>query len=375
MGEYILSLFDKIEDNLEGPGPKLPVQKAIVMDGASNSVRTLRAFAAQTKYHYITSLDDNQWDPRKIRRRGRPQRYRYGRATLRDCEMELEDSKEKGYLFVTRAIEIEWDRGKETYLVTSLPREVIGASRAVKAYFDRWPDEEFPFKIMKAVACLNRVAGYGTTKMPDRRVQERQAELASQIRKLKGRLSQPLQSVEEEEVQIASLIPKETRLRAKSRIVDGRRILPRAEAQKLEALSKRIGRHERRIRAIRKSHPEFKRLERAEREWLRLQGKETVYKADVELGQIMTYFRVSLVNLYAHLSKLLGGSHLTLVKLLHSVLMLPGRIQETARERRVMLEWNKKDPGAMQRLRSAIKVMNSYDIHDDQGKRFTFLMN
>jgi hypothetical protein len=36
------------------------------MDGASNSVGTLRAFASQQKYHYITPLDDNQWNERKI---------------------------------------------------------------------------------------------------------------------------------------------------------------------------------------------------------------------------------------------------------------------------------------------------------------------
>ena len=67
LGEHVLGLFEKIEDSLEGPGPQLPVQRAIVMDAASNSVRTLRAFAAQKKYHYITSLDDNQWDLRKVR--------------------------------------------------------------------------------------------------------------------------------------------------------------------------------------------------------------------------------------------------------------------------------------------------------------------
>ncbi|MBI4600472.1 MAG: hypothetical protein HY721_00790 [Planctomycetes bacterium] len=163
LGEHVLGLFEKIEDSLEGPGPKLPVQRAIVMDAASNSVRTLRAFAAQRKYHYITSLDDNQWNLRHLRKEGRPQRYRWGPATLWDSEIELEDSNEKGYLFVTRAIKIEWDRGKETYLITSLPKEIIGASLVVKAYFDRWPDEELSFKIMQAVGSRGRYP-YVTTR-------------------------------------------------------------------------------------------------------------------------------------------------------------------------------------------------------------------
>jgi hypothetical protein len=39
------------------------------------------------------------------------------------------------------------------------------------------------------------------------------------------------------------------------------------------------------------------RLRRYEREWLRLQGKDYVYRIDVELDQIMTYFRVLSVSL------------------------------------------------------------------------------
>jgi transposase len=315
MGEYILSLFEKIEESLEEAGPRLPVNRAIVMDGASNSVRTLRAFAAQKKYHYITSLDDNQWHPRKVRKEGRPQRYRHGAATLRDCEIELQDSQEKGYLFLTRAIKIEWDRGKNTYLATSLPKDIIGASMVVKAYFDRWPAEELPFKIKKHVACLNRVAGYGKQMLPDRSVRERQKDVASQIRALKKELAVTRSAIEEEEAQIARLIPKERRLRARSQIVDGHRILPRRETEELETISRQITRHQQRVQTIRKAEPAYKKLERAQREWLRLQGKENVYKADVELDQIMTYFRVSLVNLYAYLSKLMGGSHLSLVRL------------------------------------------------------------
>ena len=100
----------------------------------------------------------------------------------------MEDSRQNGYLFVTRAIKIEWDRGKETYLITSLPADIIGTSQVVKAYFDRWPDEELPFKVMKAVACLHRIAGYGKKKVPDLRVRKRQEELSRQIQGLREEL-------------------------------------------------------------------------------------------------------------------------------------------------------------------------------------------
>src|SRR6266576_2777410 len=78
VGEHILGLFEKIEAALESPGPALQVQRVIVMDAASNGVATLRAFASQEKYHYITALDDNQWNPRKVIEEGRAKRYYYG---------------------------------------------------------------------------------------------------------------------------------------------------------------------------------------------------------------------------------------------------------------------------------------------------------
>jgi hypothetical protein len=90
LGEHVLGMMEQIQGALEGSGPPLPVNRVIVMDAASNGVGTLRAFAQQEHYHYITALDDNQWHPEQVRRQGRPQRYAYGAATLRDCQLELD---------------------------------------------------------------------------------------------------------------------------------------------------------------------------------------------------------------------------------------------------------------------------------------------
>jgi len=94
MGVYTLSLMEKVERYLQEQLTGQPrVSRVLVMDGASNSVETLRAFASQSRYHYITSLDDNQYSARKLRTEGAPERYRWGEATLYDAQIELEDSK------------------------------------------------------------------------------------------------------------------------------------------------------------------------------------------------------------------------------------------------------------------------------------------
>ena len=372
LGEHILSLFEKIEDSLEIPGSRFTVQRAIVMDGASHSVGILRAFVSQKKYHYITSLDDNQWDLRKVRNQGKAQRYKYGDATLRDGEIEMEDSLEKGYLFLTRAIKIDWDRGKTTYWVTSLPQEIIGTSQIVKSYFDRWPAEELPFKVMKAVGCLHRVAGYGKQKMIDVKVKKQQGELTAQIQKLRTQLRESLEAMTDHECRIAKLIPKERRLRSQSRIVDGKRILPTKKSEEFKTISRQIDRHKRQVNSIRKGNPDFKKLERAEREWIRLQGKETVYQVDVELDQIMTFFRVSLVNLYTYMAHLMGRSHLSLVKLVYTVLLLNGHIQETSDSRHIMLERDEKDTVTMAALSDCLLKVNALNICNMSGKRMVF---
>ena len=106
------------------------------------------------------------------------------------------------------------------------------------------------------------------------------------------------------EASIAKLIPKERRLRNKSEIIHGKRELSEKLRRQLESYGKQIAKHEKEIKKIEKEHPDqFRLLRKHRREWLRFQGKETIYKIDVELDQIVTFHRVSLANLYAYFIK------------------------------------------------------------------------
>jgi len=376
VGEYILSLFAKIESALEGPGPALRVQRVIVMDAASNGVATLRAFAEQDRYHYITALDDNQWNPRKIRHEGRPQRYYYGDATLRDCLIELEDSQEKGYVIVVRAVRIDWDHGKRTVLVTSLPKEAVGASLVVKAYFERWPYEELQFRGMKSFACLNRVAGYGKRKLPDERVRQAQKELQARIAALRQKLHTPLKAIAEQEERLAAGIEKERRIYSHARVLDGKRRVSREEQAVLRGIARDMAECKRALRSIESGQEkDLHRLRRYEKEWLRLQGKDYVYRIDVELDQIMTYFRVALVNLTSwFIHEYLGRYPMSLVTFFHSILLLPAEIELTKDVRRIKLKRNPRDPESMARLTTALPRLNKLKIQHLDGKRLEFAL-
>jgi len=247
-------------------------------------------------------------------------------------------------------------------------------STVVKSYFDRWPDQELVFRAMKRVASLNRVAGYGKQKLTDRGVVERQKELSDKIHQLHEKLTEPRARIRVLETQIDGLIKDEQPLKAKSRVKDGRRHLPKREMEQLQQIGRQISKVERQIKSIRKSDPAFKQLAKSEREWMRLQGKETVYRVDVELDQIITYFRASLVNLEAHLATMMGVSRLSLSTLMANVLFLPGKIIETRTRKEIHLERNEYDPETMQRLSSVLPLLNNMKSKTLRGQVISFAL-
>jgi transposase len=376
VGARILELMEKIEGALEGPGPALRVVRVIVMDAASNGVGTLRAFAQQDRYHYITALDDNQWSPRKVREQGRAKRYYYGEATLRDGQIELEDSREKGYLIVVRAVRIDWDYGKTTVLVTSLPRETVGASLVVKAYFDRWPHEELQFRSMKSYACLNRVAGYGKKKLPDENVRAKQKELGARIREGREKLVVPLEAMAGQEERLALNLEKQRRIHSRCPIVNGRRVVDEENQVRLMSLAPEIAQCRRQMKAIQEQWgKELKRLRSYEKDWLRLQDKDFVYQIDVELDQIMAFFRISLVNITCwFLREYLGNSSVSLAKLLHTVLLMPAEIELTKDVRRVKLRASAKDPEGTEKLKPALEQLNKLRVQHLDQRRIEFVL-
>lgn len=374
LGVYTLSMMEKVEYYLKEIGIATQMSRVLVMDGAHNSVETLRAFASQEPYHYITTLDNNQWSERKIRTVFCSERYRWGAATLYDSEIELEDSKEKGYLVVVRAIRIEWDHGKRTILLTSLSTKTVGPSLVAKGYFDRWPQQELVFRGMKGFASFHRVAGYGKQKLEDTKVRETQKELEKKLQVLHEILEEPLMEITQKTTTLTALIEKERVLRNKSRIKNGSRICTKLDAETLKKSTREIEKVHRQIKTIEKQYEkEFKKLHRYEAKWMRLQGKEVVYKIDVELDQIMTYFRVSLSNICAYfLTEFLEIGATSFSTLMQSILLLDGEIEETGQQRKVILKRNLKEPVIMNQLETALVKLNALSFRTLSGKYYQF---
>jgi transposase len=374
LGQSALTMMANLEAMFD-VGQRRPPQvtRAMIVDSKANGVAILRAFV-KSNYYFVTILDDNQISPRKFKGPTHRSRYRWGQATLTDTMLELVDSSEPHYIFETRGILIDWDHGKQTLMATTLPRELVSPSVVVKSYFDRWPYQELPFRGMKATVALHRIFGYGKKKIEDDTVRQRCEQLQADIHQLQQALRPLLDQLEHQQENLCQLYAKERRLREKSVIRAGQRILSIEDKPKFVEIRKAINRTQREIRQLQATEPkQLKALDNKIREWQRLTGKTTVYRVDVELDQIMTSFRMCLVNLLCHLlENYLGNLRMTHQNLLHTFLYLPGEIISMSNQRIVKIQANVKEPKMMKRLEKAITKLNHEKIQTLDGKELRF---
>lgn len=373
LGNKALSLMEDIEDYLKAISSDGKVNRVMIMDSAANGVSTLRSIA-NSDHYFITLLDENQIDPRKFKHIQPPVRYEHGDADLSECVVELNDSKEPGYIFECRGIIIDWDKGKRTVAVTDLPTQIIDGSGVVKSYFDRWPSQELQFRAMKSTVSIHKVMGYGKKKIPDAKMREKQEQVRKGIDKICSELRDVLDEIGRLNQELVPFYREERMLKEKTIIKDGKREGDADTLSALETCQKEINRIKRSIGKLKKPHKaEFDKLQRLRKEWKRIQGKDYVYVVDTELDQLVTCFRMSFVNLCSFfLSHCIKDRRMELQTLIQSFFMLSGSVTETKSERVVTLNSNPKEPDMMEKLTFGLDVLNSFDIMCIDGKKYSF---
>lgn len=355
------------------PPKKSRCSRAIIIDGAGNAVKTLRAFA-ESPYHYITILDATQIRDRKFKYLSPPVRYRDGDATLIDSRIELIDSTEPNYIYEDRAVRVQWDNGKESCLVTSIPEALFDASGVVKAYFDRWPYGEKQYAMMKAAVCFFQVVGYGKKRLPDESMLDRIKELQTALKQLRHQLAIPLSQIAVKEQELRVLFVEERRLKENSKVKDGQRLQSRRNQEALEVCQRHIRKTQREIKAITAPFKKpFLALRKKSQEFARIQGKREVYHADVELDQLLTSFRLTLANLLAFLAKvILDETAIEMNTLIQSILFLSGNIEYLPGRRKVSIKKNPKEPKFMAKLAHGLAKLNGLNIRHPSGAIYEF---
>ncbi|MEA2051530.1 MAG: hypothetical protein U9O90_01730 [Euryarchaeota archaeon] len=377
LGKNALRMMDKIGEYLKETTTlsQFSANRILIMDAAGNGVKTLRELSdSDSDYYYITMLDSNQFNERKVKSESEEKRYDYGDAHLVDCTLELEDSNDKGYIFETRAVQVYWDNGRTSVLITSVPETIFSADYVVKSYFDRWPAQELDFKDMKGGVNLHRVVGYGKKLVDNKKVLERIEQLQGQISELERELEKPLTEVRDIERNLQARINEERRYREKSTVVNGERELSERDMGILTSIQKEINSLKRRIKKIEKSREKpFKSLKKKKEELARIIDKKKIYRVDVELDQIMTCFRISFANICSYmLDKCFNGEKMTLQRLFETIFDLRGKVRVEGDQRNIYIERNPKQEYIMRKLESALDVINRMDIKDATGFVYDF---
>jgi len=319
LGKNSLGMVDKISEYLKDTttlGNQFSVNRILILDGGGNGVKTLRELSG-SDYHFITILDSNQINDRKIKSVSKKKRYNFGDAYLVDCTIELEDSNDKGYIFETRAVQVHWDNGRSSVLITNLSEKIFSTDNVVKSYFNRWPAQELDFRDMKSGVNIHRVVGYGKKLVDNVTVLEKIERLQRQKNELEWELRDSLDEIRNMEETLQLKINDERIYREKSTVINGTRILSEHDMQALKSIQKEINSIKRKIKKIEKNHPkQFTSLKKKKDELARIIDKKKIYSVDVELDQIMTCFKISFANICCYLlDECFNGEKMTLQRL------------------------------------------------------------
>jgi transposase len=378
LGKNALKMMDTLSEYLEATTTlegQFTVNRILIMDAAGNGVNTLRGLSSSdSDYYYITMLDSNQFNERKIKSISGEKRYDYGNAHLVDCTLELEDSNDKGYIFETRAVQVYWDNGRTSVLITSVPETIFSTDYVVKSYFDRWPAQELDFKDMKGGVNLHRVVGYGKKLVDNKKVLERIEQLQGQISELERELDVFLNEIRGIERNLEARINDERKYREKSTVVNGERKLSERDTEILASIQKEINSLKRRIKKIEKSHEKpFKSLKKKKEELARIIDKKKIYRVDVELDQIMTCFRISFANICSYmLDECFKGEKMTLQRLFETIFDLRGKVKVENDQRNIFIERNPKQENIMRKLELALEALNRMGVKDVNNLMYKF---
>jgi len=376
IGKNALGMLEKIDEYLKDTTTleeQFTVNRILIMDGGGNGVKTLRELS-NSSYYFITILDSNQINDRKIKFVSKEKRYDFGDAFLIDCTIELQDSNEKNYLFETRAVKVHWDNGRTSVLITSLGEEIFSTDNVVKSYFDRWPAQELNFKDMKSSVNIHHVVGYGKKLVDNPTVISKIELLQKQKDKLESELTIPLGKIKDLEVSLQKKITEEKIYKEKSTIVNGIRRLPDHDMQDLNSIQKEINSIKRMIQKIKDEYPkQFKLLDKNNDELARIVDKKKIYCVDVELDQIMTCFKISMANICCYLlDDCFNGQKMTLHRLFEVIFNLRAEVRIENDCRNISIKKNFKQPEIMKKLESALTGINDMRIKDLNGYQYNF---
>ena len=308
-------------------------------------------------------------------------------AQHRDATLWLNDSLAPKEPLKVRAItrRRNADDGGATW-ATNAPIEQFDGRDILRLYGKRWSNQEHVFRDANGRVGLDMHHGYGKHKVLNVAVIDRLERLDGSLTRLGRQLAKveaEVAELEEAALHQAEANKRITAWRAELLAELGRTMIPgtqltatsrrpyerlqaveRALPQMREAQAGHLDGIRSRTERMAKLHNRITKLS-SERD--RLKEHTEIYTVDVELDEIMTAYKLTFLNL----SRLLMRDYLKVDwqvdTLIRSVLTLPGERRRTASTETIRIDYQSRDPAAMEAVQRACERLNACDLY--RGER------
>lgn len=222
---------------------------------------------------------------------------------------------------------------------------------------------------------IHRIVGFGKKSENYDKMTDKRKKISNTIKQMRKTLKKPLQEVEKIEKDLVKLYWKERKLREKSSIESGKRVLSDEKSMvELKQCETQINSCIRKKKKIESQHKEdFKKLRKNMNEEERIRLKAKIYKIDTELDQIMTCFKLSFANLCSlFLSECMNHERHEMQTLFESIFALDGKALITETDKIIKLNKNPKEPKVMKKLEDSIKRLNGMNVRNLDGRKLQF---
>lgn len=317
--------------------------RIVVIDGEGCAVGLMKALKNDNR-DFITLVKPSRVPPLgEVRQLSAFEPYRTG-DEIADGFISLR--VKTGEHYDVRAVLVRRVRaGQLTVLATSVARDDMTPTEIANGYFSRWPMQELRFKTFNQATDFKRNAGYGKMQVANIAVVSELEKIDAQKTRLAKRIAKQVDIVaaKKEAFKQARLTlnaAKARRKRADSLVEDElladdpdpitmwnrvdhlkaeRERLPEATA-KLKQAEDELEEAKRKLDALKAEIPRL--TARA----LALESRREIYRADVELDQIVSVYKLGFALLSELvLRELFAGTRMTLARFMRQVLQIPGK--------------------------------------------------
>jgi len=253
----------------------------------------------------------------------------------------------------------------------------VDSSDIVKLYFNRWPSQELQFRYAKAVASLSRVSGYGRKILIDEKKEKERNDIEIKIEEMNfilGPYFEELESIEAKEKRLSNQI---RRVKGRTKIlISGKRCGSKDDIESLILLDNKLSFQRQEEKELKIYHSkELKKIKGLKKKWKKIDNNLKTYTVDVELDQIVTYFRSILIHMYAYFLKhYLGSVKMDYESFVARIINISGEVCDDGKVRKVTFMSNRSDPEAMGGIKNAITEINALEIKSMNGLTYNFFI-